>query len=155
MLLIYGSSIAAFLVVHLLRKRIASNPVFIAYVSIAFVVVVVGSTGYIFANQTNPSGGIFTTKTWFCAGWDTGLSIFSIRIDTWYKYTLVAIYQIVRSIVGSLLSNFLRPFLTVSVLAVGSKRPNFTTRRQIQIIAAQVRGRAVPFNPWQGTCCPL
>lgn len=67
------------------------------------------------ATTEKTSGGVLTTRTWFGAGWKNGLSILSVKIDTWWKYALIVSYQIVRSFVGSILVNVFRSFLLVVV----------------------------------------
>jgi hypothetical protein len=61
---------------------------------------------------------LFGTRTWFSYGWRTGLTVFNVRVDTWWKYSLVVDYQITRALLGSLLANVFRPYLLMRVQAV-------------------------------------
>lgn len=56
-----------------------------------------------------------TKRNWFSAGWADNFYFFSIPIDTWYKYTIIIMYQITRSMFGSLVNNVFKPFLLVEV----------------------------------------
>jgi len=80
--------------------------------------------------QGDPADGLFTTKTWFSAGWNTGLSIFSVKVNTWWRYLILIIYQIVRSILGSLLTNAFRSYITVNIQSGGGRKadPGDTAR---------------------------
>lgn len=86
----------------------------IAFVS-AFFSLVVAIAFLVASFLTDTTEGILTTKQWFGGGWDNGLSIFSVRIDTPAKYGALISYQICRSFLGSLLTNVFRSYLLVSI----------------------------------------
>lgn len=101
--------------VQLKRNRMAIPIVCLFYSMVAVI-----TTAIVATYQANPSSGLFTTTSWFSAGWHTGLSVFSIRIDTWWKYTIIMLYQIMRSFLGSLVVNYFRSFLLTEIQAKGS-----------------------------------
>lgn len=105
---------------HHYRDVIQRNRMVIPYFCLAYSMAAVAATAGVAATQANPSGGLFTTTTWFAAGWHTGLSVFSIRIDTPWKYTVVVLYQIIRSFLGSLVVNYFRSFLLTEIQAKGA-----------------------------------
>lgn len=103
--------------VHACRAILLRERLLIAYVSIAWVIAIVTATVVIVKNQRESSGGLWTTTSWFDAGWDNGLSVFSIKVDTYWKYMLLVIYQVTRSVLGSLNVNLFRSYMMVEVQA--------------------------------------
>ena len=86
-------NVACFWLTHLLRSSILKRPLGITYVALAWTVVMISFAATVSATQTNPSGGLFTTTSWFNAGWTHGLSVFGIRIDSWWRYCIVVAFQ--------------------------------------------------------------
>ena len=84
-----------------------------------------------------PSPPAFTTTTWFSAGWRAGLSVFGIKVNSWWRYCIVLAFQISRSILGSLLTNIFRPHLTVKVQTIGTGRKALTRSETNAVVAAQ------------------
>ena len=108
----------------------------IAYWCLGFALSTFSTTAAIAATQSNPSGALFTSKSWFSTGWTKGLSIFSIRIDCYWKYIVVCSYQIVRAFLGSALTNYFRSFLYTMQAhgASGSIQQDYTF---LELAAAQ------------------
>lgn len=119
---------------HRFRLLLVRRRLIIPYVCVGWSLVAIALTATLASIQTNASTGILTTKTWFSAGWHTGLSIFSIRVDNWWRYLCVVVYQIVRAFLGSLITNIFRSYLVVEV-QVSKKEPKDETA---QIIFAQL-----------------
>ena len=46
-----------------------------------------------------------SAHAFFSVGWTSGLAVFGISIDTWWAYALVCLYQMTRSVLGSLVNN--------------------------------------------------
>jgi hypothetical protein len=111
-------------------------PLRLAYISFYWTVLVVA--GFVAWNrfQQSESTNALGSKSWFNVGYKFGLTIFSIPIDTWWKYFFVVQYQITRSVMGSLLANVFRPFMLAEVQ---SKMHNggIDRRETIPILFAQ------------------
>jgi hypothetical protein len=58
-------------------------------------------------------GRVRTTTSWFVVGWTHNLNFFNIFIETWWEYTLLLMYNIGRTVIGSLVSNVFRPLLVL------------------------------------------
>lgn len=58
-------------------------------------------------------GQVRTTTSWFVVGWTHKLNFFNIFIETWWEYTLLLMYNIGRTVIGSLVSNVFRPLLVL------------------------------------------
>jgi hypothetical protein len=58
-------------------------------------------------------GKVKTTSSWFVVGWTHELNFFNIFIETWWEYTLLLMYNIGRTVIGSLVSNVFRPLLVL------------------------------------------
>jgi hypothetical protein len=56
-------------------------------------------------------GQVKTTTSWFVVGWTHKLNFFNIIIESWWEYTLLLMYNIGRTVLGSLVSNVFRPLL--------------------------------------------
>jgi uncharacterized protein YqgC (DUF456 family) len=97
------------------RERICW--VSMAWVTLSFVLITA-----LARTTQRPVKGLLTTSSWYSAGWGTGLNVFSVPVDTWFAYTLVVNYQIVRSVLGSLLTNFFRSWLLVTVQATNRSK---------------------------------
>lgn len=110
----YTGAIFTALAAH--KTKCVSDPLFLPFASVVWTacVVAVIVTAATTVKDPHPP---FGAASWFVGGWKTGLSIFGVPIDTWWKYTLVLNYQITRSVLGSLLGNIFYPFLTVEVRA--------------------------------------
>lgn len=65
--------------------------------------------------RSDPRPANVTARSWFSGGWADNFYLFNIRIDTWWKYTVIVIYQMTRSVIGSLLSNIFKPFMVTEV----------------------------------------
>lgn len=100
---------------YVLQTSILNRRLAIPYYCTAWSCIAITFTGIAAVMQDDPAEGLFTTRSWFSAGWDTGMSMFSIRINTWWRYLIVVVYQIVRSFLGSLLTNIFRSYLLVGV----------------------------------------
>ena len=112
-----------FAIIHACRKLVIRNRLVIPWVCLSWSFVAGLVTSITVATQTSPAESLFTTKSWLSGGWHTGMNLFSIKINSWQRYLLVLIYQIVRSILGSLLTNVFRSYLLVTIQsgAGGSK----------------------------------
>lgn len=98
------------------KKLIAQKlPLRLAYYSLIWAIAVIVSILTWSRLKGNENSESLGSKSWFNVGYKTGLSFFTISIDTWYKYAVIVNYQITRSIIGSLLSNVFRPFMTSEV----------------------------------------
>ena len=86
-------TVALFAGVHAYRGPLVAQPLVITFVSFVWVVLCIGFTTAVAFTADNPSAGLFTTTSWYTSGWDSGLSLFSVRIDTWYRYLVVVMYQ--------------------------------------------------------------
>ena len=76
---------------------------------------------FVVLNQGLPQAA--ASRSWFSSGWkQKGLYLFNIPINTWQSYTLLIVYQITRTILGALVSNIFRTYVSVNIL--GSKNPN-------------------------------
>ena len=126
---------AVFAAVQLwLKERLQRDRLLVPYLSLCWTAAVLAATATLSARNSDPSEGLFTTRRWYSAGWDTGLSVFSLRVDAWWKYLLVLLYQATRAIMGSLINNFFYSYLTVEVQAHGARR---THRDRRAIMGAQ------------------
>ena len=104
-----------FALVHVFRKLVVENRLIIPYICLAWSVAAGVVISVTVALQTSPAESLFTTKSWLSGGWHTGMNLFSIKIDSWQRYLLVLVYQIVRSILGSLITNVFRSYLLVTI----------------------------------------
>ena len=125
---------AAFSVINYTRHYLKCDPLLIPAVSVVWVIVVVIATSILSSEIEDPASGLFTTKGFYSAGWNTNLNVFRVRIDTWWRYEIVVLYQVTRAILGSLTSNFFTSFLTVEVQV---RRTTRTRRDTAKIMAAQ------------------
>ena len=69
------------------------------------------------------SGGGLNNAGYFSLGWSDGLFIFGIRIDTWWRYTIVLCYLQVRAVLASLMNALYSPWLSSSLYSAGGYRP--------------------------------
>ena len=144
-------------VIYRFRSFIVRERLFIPYVCLTWSIIAIVVTAVVASAQSDPAEGIFTTKSWFSYGWNTGMSMFSIRINTWNRYLAVIIYQVlfcacetlipnpssliqfhrlgkvVRSILGSLLVNVFRSYLLVSI----QSGQHTTDARLMEVLGAQ------------------
>jgi hypothetical protein len=61
-------------------------------------------------------------RNWFTSGWNNrDIFLFNIPIHDWSSYSLLMIYQITRTLLGSLVTNVFRTYVSVNVL--GHKDP--------------------------------
>ena len=74
-------------------------------------------------------------KNYFKFGW-TSMFFFNIRINTWWRYTIILNYQISRAILGSLLSNLFKPYL-VSTVQNRILNKTINTDLSLKIVLAQ------------------
>ena len=81
-------------VIYRFRSFIVRERLFIPYVCLTWSIIAIVVTAVVASAQSDPAEGIFTTKSWFSYGWNTGMSMFSIRINTWNRYLFVIIYQV-------------------------------------------------------------
>ena len=51
------------------------------------------------------------STSWFVVGWSQNLNFFNIYITKWWQYTMILMYNIGRTVLGSLISNVFRPLL--------------------------------------------
>jgi|694.fasta_scaffold05145_1 hypothetical protein len=58
-------------------------------------------------------GRVKTSSSWFVVGWTNDLNFFNIFIETWWEYTLLLMYNIGRTVLGSLVANVFRPLLVL------------------------------------------
>jgi hypothetical protein len=65
----------------------------------------------VWVNYKAVVGQVKTTSSWFVVGWVNKLNFFNIFIDTWWEYTVVMMYNIGRTVIGSLVTNVFRPLL--------------------------------------------
>lgn len=86
-----------------------SGPYTIAKVAFAWTLVSITVFGICAAEFRE--NGVVSDHSFFSGGWKSGLRIFDIPINTWFKYFLVIIYQVIRAVFGSLLANFTVPKL--------------------------------------------
>ena len=104
-----------FALIHEFRQHVVKRRLVIPFVCMAWSVTAATVIVVTVLMQTSPAESLFTTKSWLSGGWHTGMNLFSIKINSWQRYLLVVIYQIVRSILGSLLINVFRSYLVVTV----------------------------------------
>ena len=139
---VIGATGACLFATHRYKGVIQRNRIVIPYFCLLYSVTAVVATAAVVAKQTNPSTGLFTTTTWFTAGWNTSLSVFSIRIDTAWKYTVVVLYQIIRSFLGSLVVNYFRSFLLTEIQSKAAA----ATRTYSRTYIAAVMGAQFSYN---------
>jgi hypothetical protein len=61
-------------------------------------------------------------RNWFSSGWtNSGIYLFNIPINSWQSYSMLMVYQISRTIIGALVTNIYRTYISVNIL--GAKRP--------------------------------
>lgn len=115
-----------------------NNKLAIAYISGVASFVVATILLIVAATNGNTRDGVLTTQTWFGAGWENGLSLLSVRIDTYYKYLLIVGYQICRSFLGSVLLNVFRSYLLVEIQ--GGAQTNGTSKKDstMLVVGAQI-----------------
>lgn len=129
-----GFTACAYFGLHHLQDLLRREPLVPPYVALVWTLSIVSVIGATVATQSNPSDGLFTASSWFSGGWKNNVSLFRIRIDTWYKYELTVMYQVVRSLIGSMISNFYRPYM---VTQVQTKRVVCSKRRIYLILGGQ------------------
>jgi hypothetical protein len=113
----------------------AAEPVRLCYAALIWTLCVfsVFTAAALRTPNDTPAGG---TDTWFTAGWGTGLSVLGVRINTWYKYLLIVLYQITRCVLGSLIANVFRPFLVAEVQSKALNK-SLDRRKKPKILGAQ------------------
>lgn len=136
---------AVFALIDYWRAWLLADRARICWVSIAWVSLCFGLITGLALTQSDPARGLLTTTSWYSAGWQNGLSIFGIRINTWYAYTALVNYQIIRSILGSLISNFFRSYLLVKVQASGAGSSPGNRPSAAKLVAAQAAYDIVVF----------
>lgn len=120
------------------RKAFTDSRLAIAHIG-SFLSAIVVIPLIVFASlQENSEKGVLTTRSWFGGGWENGLSIFSVRIDTYEKYILIVGYQIVRSFVGSIILNVFRSFLLVAVQGGAETLGSKEALTPWKVVAAQM-----------------
>ena len=110
--------IASFASLRLFQKQIfaAREPLVLCYTAAVWTVAVFSVFAWA-AQQAKRRHHVVVADDggWFSAGWETGLNVLGVPIDTAFKYQMILLYQILRSIQGSLISNVFRPFLVAEV----------------------------------------
>lgn len=66
------------------------------------------------ADQTHNTE-IKNRQNWFSLGWKNGFVFFNIPINNWWSYLIILLYVVTRSLLGSLLSNVFKPFISGQV----------------------------------------
>jgi hypothetical protein len=108
--------IALFWVIEKNAAKLAHEKVPMTLPKIGFIWFCVSLALFIFWNSTSGTMPLNIPKrNWFSGGWAFNFYLFSIRIDTWWKYLIIVIYQVTRSVIGSLLSNIFKPFIMTEV----------------------------------------
>lgn len=92
----------------LLAKQ--NPPVTLPLVILGWTVVTIPSI-VVWVQYKSVVGTVKTTTSWFVVGWTHKLNFFNIYIETWWEYTLLLMYNIGRTVIGSLVSNVFRPLL--------------------------------------------
>ena len=129
------------------KDRLLKTRIVIPIVCFGWSIVAITFTAALAATETNKPSGILTTKTWFSAGWNTGLSVFSIRINNWWRYLCVVIYQIVRSFLGSLIINIFRSYLIVKIQASSSGKKSDSPAQEFDDVPLwKLIGAQLAFN---------
>ena len=65
----------------------------------------------VWVKQKAVVSGFKTNTSWFRVGWSSNLSFFNIAVTTWWSYTLLMVYNLGRTVLGSLVTNVFRPML--------------------------------------------
>lgn len=65
----------------------------------------------VWVQQKAVVNGFKANTSWFRVGWSSNLSFFNIAVTTWWQYELLMIYNLGRTVLGSLVSNVFRPML--------------------------------------------
>jgi hypothetical protein len=60
-----------------------------------------------------PTGGFKSNTNWFAVGWSANINFFNIAITNWWTYELLMVYNLGRTVLGSLVSNVFRPMLMI------------------------------------------
>jgi hypothetical protein len=89
-----GFTAALFYWVHAYRKLLMDKPLVITFVAFGWVILCLTFTTAVAFTAGDRSVGLFTTTSWYTMGWTSGLSLFSVRIDSWYRYLVVLLYQV-------------------------------------------------------------
>ena len=99
------------------RRRLITQhvPLFLPLVSFLFTAATIGLVLAWRYSVPHAESLSLTSNSWFAAGWNNGLSFFGIHINTWWGYAIIVNYQVTRTIIGSMLSNVFRPFITSQV----------------------------------------
>ena len=130
---IYGAGLL--FVVLLPVGRPLRDPLALPFISLGWTLAVATVVVCLAEVLPHPGSGVLSSSDWFRGGWGTGLTLFGIGINSWWKYGLVAAYQTTRSILGSLLGNVFRPFLVVQVQ--GARGGSEHASRRMRVMLAQ------------------
>lgn len=110
--------VVAFACLRLFQRQIfaAREPLVLCYTAALWTVAVFSVFAWA-AQRAKREDRVYegADEGWFTAGWETGLSVLGVPIDTAFKYQLILLYQILRGIQGSLINNVFRPFLVAEV----------------------------------------
>jgi hypothetical protein len=130
--------IALFWVIEKNSAKLAHEKVPMTLPKVGFVWFCISLVFFILWNSMNDTVPLNVPKRdWFSGGWAYNFYLFSIRIDTWWKYLIIVVYQVTRSVIGSMLSNIFKPFIMTEVQ---SKMLNVNTdiSRRNDILRAQL-----------------
>jgi hypothetical protein len=131
-------TVALFGVIQKFAARLAHEKVPMTLPKIGLAWFVLSLTFFMVWNWMSPAIPMDLPKrNWFSGGWAYNFYLFSIPIDNWWRYTIIVLYQVTRSVIGSLLSNIFKPFIMTEVQ---SKMLNHNTdiKRRNDILGAQV-----------------
>ena len=54
-------------------------------------------------------------KSFYKVGYSHPLVVFGIVVDSWWRYTLILVYQVTRSLIGAIMGNFFWPWITNTI----------------------------------------
>ena len=82
-----------FYFMHVQRYRLMDNPLIITFVAFLWVLLSFALSTAAAFSLGDSSVGLFTTASWYSLGWTSGMSLFSVKINTWPRYQVVVLYQ--------------------------------------------------------------
>jgi hypothetical protein len=82
-----------FYFMHVQRFRLMDNPLIITFVAFLWVLLSFALSTAAAFSLGDSSVGLFTTASWYSLGWRSGMSLFSVKINTWPRYQVVVLYQ--------------------------------------------------------------
>jgi len=107
------------------REHLAaiSSPLTLPSLSLLFVVVSLGITAGLVVTYARPDAPLVSafSKRWFSWGWNDNLYFMGVVLDSPVAYGLIVNYQILRCVLGSLLSNAFAPYIQALQSKVVSK----------------------------------